>query len=332
MKGWEVRIIFILALGLAGTLASGSLMMGFIGLAIGIAAAVLEQLLVKISADRIIYITAGATAGLIAGILIILVLNIGIKSENRQAWSDLLVLIPVALAYVFAIVALRKGSRLELITLEEKDKVRWNMPVLVDLSAAVDGRIADLTLAGLLPGPFIIPSSVKSSIAQMQKGRNIVKRGRARRATETIERLEEAVGKAGGLVEYRDFGDGEREKNRILEWLRRESVTLLSADTEMCDVASREGIQVINLDDVGPASRKVVLPGDVVTVKVQKKGRTASQGVGFLSDGTMVVVDEAGAMIDKEVQVCAHTTFRASGGTMVFSRLAQDENNGNDTD
>lgn len=330
MKGWEVRIIFILALGLAGTLASGNLVMGFIGLGIGIIATVLERMIVNISADKIIYITTGSTIGLVVGILFILVLNIGIQDENREGWSDLLVLIPVALAYVFAVVAVNKGRKLDLITLEESETESWTMPVLVDLSAAVDGRIADLVLAGLFPGPFVLPSSVKAQIDEMQKGRNIVKRGRARRATETIQRLEEAVGKAGGLVEYKDFGEGEREKHRILEWLRKEKTCLLSADSEMCDVAQREGIRVINMADVGPAAREVVLPGDTVTVRIQKKGRTASQGVGFLSDGTMVVVDEAGDSIGQDVAVCAHTTFRASGGTMVFCRLATDENSGND--
>lgn len=131
-------------------------------------------------------------------------------------------------------------------------------------------------------------------------------------------------------MEYKDFGEGEREKHRILEWLRKEKTCLLSADSEMCDVAQREGIRVINMADVGPAAREVVLPGDTVTVRIQKKGRTASQGVGFLSDGTMVVVDEAGDSIGQDVAVCAHTTFRASGGTMVFCRLATDENSGND--
>jgi uncharacterized protein YacL len=325
-KGWEVRILFILALGLAGTLASGSLLMGFIGLGIGIVAAILERLIVRISADRIIYITAGSTVGLVVGILFILVLNIGIsKKETGDSWSDLLVLIPIALAYVFAVVAVNKGSKLDLISIEEEQSSHWKMPVLIDLSAAVDGRVADLSLAGLLPGPFLIPASVKAQIAQMQKGKNIVKRGRARRALETVERLEETLGKTGGLLEYRDFGDGEREKHRILETLRKEQICLLSADDEMADTAEREGIRVIRLSDIGPAAREVVLPGDSCTVRIQKKGRTQSQGVGFLSDGTMVVVDEAGDMMGQDVAVTAHTTFRASGGTMVFGRIATEE-------
>jgi len=325
-KGWEVRIIFILALGLAGTLASGNLLMGFIGLGIGVVAAVLERMIVNIAADKLIYVTAGSTVGLVVGILFILVLNIGIQNnEFRNGWSDLLVLIPIALAYVFAVVAVNKGRKLELIAIEDEEGPQWKMPVLFDLSAAIDGRVADLSLAGLLPGPFVIPNSVQDRIEEMQKGRNIVQRGRARRATETIERLDESIGKTGGLIEYHDFGDGEREKHRILEWLRKEKTCLLSAEEDMCDTAEREGIRVIRLSEVGPAAREVVLPGDPVTVKIQKKGRTASQGIGFLSDGTMVVVDDAGDQVGNDISVIAHTTFRASGGTMVFCRAAGEE-------
>ena len=321
-KGWEVRILFILALGLAGTLASGNLIIGLVGLAIGIVAAVLERIIIKVSADKLVYITTGAAVGFVSGLLVILILRIGIHEENwNSSLSDLLVLIPVAFAYVFAVVAVNKGRKLELINIEEEIGPEWNMPVLVDLSAAVDGRVADLSLAGLLPGPFSIPLSVKHSIDEMQNGRNIVKRGRARRATETIQRLKEAVGQSGGLIEYRDFGEGEREKHRMLEWLRKEKICLLTGDVDMADTAEREGIRVIRLSEVGPASREVVLPGDSFAIKIQKKGRTSSQGVGFLSDGTMVVVDEAGELLGKDAQVTAHTTFRAKGGTMVFGKV-----------
>ncbi len=330
-KGWEVRLIFVLVLGLAGTLASGKFEIGFIGLGIGVIALLFEHFLVKTSADKLIYSTIGSIVGLVFGILFLLVLKIGIMDDAKQAeWTSLLVLVPIAFAYVFAVVAVTKGRKLGIVQLEEDEKISWNMPVLVDLSAAVDGRIADLSLAGLLPGPFTIPLSVKNSIDSMQKSKNAVKRGRARRATETIQRLEEAVGKSGGLIEFHDFGEGEREKHRLLEWLRKEKICLLTSDNAMGETAEREGIRVINLAEVGPASKEVVLPGETFKTRIQKKGRNASQGIGFLSDGTMVVVDDAGDSIGKEVLVAAHTTFRAKGGTMVFGKVTQEVEDEND--
>lgn len=331
-KGWEVRLIFILVLGLAGTLATGRFEIGFIGLGIGIIAVLFEHFLVKTSADKLIYTTIGSIVGLVFGILFLLVLKIGTFADAKQAeWANLLILVPIAFAYVFAVVAVTKGRKLGLVQFEEEEeKINWNMPVLVDLSAAVDGRVADLSLVGLLPGPFTIPLSVKNSIDSMQKSKNAVKRGRARRATETIQRLEEAVGKSGGLIDFHDFGEGERERHRLLEWLRKEKVCLLTSDTQIGEKAEREGIRVINLTEVGPASKEVVLPGESFKTRIQKKGRNASQGIGFLSDGTMVVVDDAGDSIGKEVLVSAHTTFRAKGGTMVFGKVAQEVEDEND--
>ncbi len=330
-NGWESRLLFVLVLGLAGTLAtenpfvsSESFWMGFAGIAIGIVALVLERLVIGLRADGFVYITAGTFLGLTTGLLIMLVLHVG-EIRLRAGGADLLVLVPFALAFVFSRAALTKGKKLNLLKVEEERGTNLFMPVLVDLNAIIDGRVADLTLAGILPGPFTVPESVKSSLETLAKSRNVVSRGRARRGTETLQRLEEAVGKAGGLLDYRDFGEGEREKHRILEWLRQSGVALMSSDASLLDTAEREGIHVIRLEEVGAAGRAVVLPGEKLTVRIQKKGRGAGQGVGFLSDGTMVVVDEAGSLMGSDVPVTAHTTFRASGGTMVFASLEKPE-------
>ena len=330
-NGWESRLVFVLVLGLAGTLAtdspfasSESFWMGFAGIAIGVVALVLERLVTGLRADGFVYITAGTFLGLTIGLLLMLVLHVG-DIRLRAGGADLLVLVPFALAYVFSRAALTKGRKLNLLKVEEERGTRLFMPVLVDLNAIIDGRVADLTLAGILPGPFTVPASVRSSLESLQKSKNTVSRGRARRGTETLQRLEEAVGKTGGLLDFHDFGDGEREKHRMLEWLRQTGVVLLSSDAALLDTAEREGIHVIRLDDVGAAGRAVVLPGEKLTVRIQKKGRGAGQGVGFLSDGTMVVVDEAASLMGSDVTVTAHTTFRASGGTMVFASMEKQE-------
>ena len=330
-NGWESRLVFVLVLGLAGTLAtdnpfasSESFWMGFAGIVIGVLALVLERIVVGLRADGFVYITAGTFLGLIIGLLLMLVLHVG-DIRLRAGGADLLVLVPLALAYVFSRAALTKGRKLNLLKVEEEPSSRFHMPVAVDLNAIIDGRVADLTLAGILPGPFTIPASVKASLEALQKSRNSVSRGRARRGTETLQRLEEAVGKAGGMLEYRDFGEGEREKHRMLEWLRQTGVALVSSDVSLLDTAEREDIHVIRLDEVGAAGRAVVLPGEKLTVRIQKKGRGAGQDVGFLSDGTMVVVDEGAGQMGNDVSVQAHTTFRASGGTMVFASLEKPE-------
>jgi len=91
----------------------------------------------------------------------------------------------------------------------------------------------------------------------------------------------------------------------------------------MLDTAAREGNKVIRLDEVGAAARAIVLPGEKVRLKPVRKGRNQGQAIGYLNDGTMVVVEDGEEFIGKTIDAVAHTTFRASGGTMVFSRIAQ---------
>jgi len=329
LSGWEVRVLFILVLGLLGTFAfdgfSPSPWYGLTGLVIGLIAVGLQMLFVKIPADEIIYVTVGALIGLVAGILVLLALRLAQVSLAGGGVSPL-VMIPFAFCYVFGHVAFTKGKKLGLMNVKEEKELTAT-PVLVDISAVIDGRIADMVIAGLIRGPFILPASIKNRLEELNDSEDIIERGRGRRGLETLERLEEAAGNSGGL-EYRDFGKQERERFKMLEFLRKESVSLLSSEDEVLDIAEKEGNHVINLSEVGPAARPVILPGEVVSLRLLRKGRNPKQAVGFTEDGTMVVVEEAEDKIGNTVDVQAHTTFRSSGGTMVFARLYQNGNEG----
>ncbi len=328
--GWEVRVLFILVLGLLGTFAfdgfSPSPWFGLAGLGIGLIAVLLQMAFVKLPADEIIYSTVGAIVGLVSGILIIVALRMGNFIVTESGVTPL-VMIPFVFAYVFGHVALTKGKRLDLLSAEEKSET-VNTPVLVDMSAVIDGRVADLVLAGLVRGPFILPDSIRRNLEEMSDSDDIIERGRGRRGAETLERLEETAGKSGGL-EYRDFGKSEKERFRMLDLLRKEGLSLLSSDKDIINIAIKEGNHVINLEEVGPASRPVTLPGEVLSLKMIRKGRNPKQAVGFMDDGTMIVVEGAEDRIGDTVEVQAHTTFRSSGGTMVFARLQQNDNDSN---
>jgi uncharacterized protein YacL len=324
-SGWEVRVLFILVLGLLGTFAfdgfSPSPWYGLTGLGIGIIAVFLQITFVKIPADEIVYTTVGAIIGLIAGILVMLALRMGHLPDPESGVTPL-VMVPFAFAYVFGHVAFTKGKKLGLMQ-NASESESAATPMLVDLSAIIDGRVADMMLAGLIRGPFILPASIKNQLEEMSDSTDIIERGRARRGMETLERLEEAAGNSGGL-EFRDFGKPERERFRMLEYLRREKVSLLSSDRDVMDIAIKEGNHVINLEEVGPAARPVTLPGEILSIRLVRKGRNPKQAVGFMDDGTMIVVESAEETIGNIVEVQAHTTFRSSGGTMVFARLCKD--------
>ena len=319
-KVWETRLIFLLALGLVGSLGF-DWWMGLVGLGIGLLAIGLEMLFHRMPAEDILYALVGGSAGLILGVLIVFVLrmgNISLVDEGRYG-GDPLVMIPLALGFAMAHVCITKGRRLGLIeTAPEEEKPVAGRSLLLDMSTIVDGRVADLVHAGLLAGPFIIPAGARKKLEEMKDSDDMVERGRARRGQETLERLEEAAGKE--QIEYVDFGGGKRERLRILNWLRDEQATLISDDTDILDAAEREGSRTIRLEQLGPAAKQVVLPGQRIRVKVIRKGRNPGQGVGFLNDGTMVVVENGEKSVGNTVDALSHTTFRASGGTMIFAR------------
>jgi len=323
-SGWEGRILVVIALGLLGTFAfSGfSPWYGLVGLGIGLIAVAIQLLFVKLPADEIIYVTTGVVVGLLSGVLIMLILELAHLDLSRAGGVNPLVMIPFATAYVFGHVFLLKGKKLGLLS-SRVNRTELPSGMLVDLTAVIDGRVADLAIAGLVRGPFILPASVKTRLEELTSSPDLIERGRGRRGIETLERMEEIAGRPGGAgMEFRDLGRQDRERFRILECLRKDSVSLLSDDQELVDIALKEGNHVINLSEIGPAARPVTLPGETLSVKLVRKGRNPRQAVGFLDDGTMVVVEEAEGEIGRTIDVEAHTTFRSTGGTMVFARLA----------
>jgi uncharacterized protein YacL len=322
IRGWEGRILVIISLGLLGTFTFNGVSQwyGLAGIGIGLVAVAAQFLFVKLPADEIIYVTTGVVIGLLTGALIMLILKLADLNLGDGTGVNPLVMIPFAIAYVFAHVFLLKGKKLGLLAsrVSRSDKPA---SMLLDLTAVIDGRVADLAIAGLVRGPFILPASGKTRLEELTSSSDLIERGRGRRGVETLERLEEIAGRTGGAgLEYRDFGKPDRERFRVLECLRKEGVSLLSGDQELVDIAMKEGNHVINLAEIGPAARPVTLPGETLSVKLVRKGRNPRQAVGFLDDGTMIVVEEAESEIGKVIDVEAHTTFRSSGGTMVFAR------------
>jgi uncharacterized protein YacL len=317
-EGWASRVILILVLCIAGVSAY-DWKVGLLGLAVGIAASFIESRFVRLPMGEIVYMLVGTAAGVVLGLLVMLMLRLGNFRPWQGEGADPMLMIPLALAYAFAQVAIGKARKAPS---GSPAAAASRQAVLVDATAIVDGRVADMVLVGLLGGPLVVPSSVRPMLEGQLKSKDMVQRGRARRGLETLERLEVAAGKSGGM-EYRDFGEADREGFRILESLKREGSALLSADAPLLDTAAREGCRVIRLDEVGAATRAVLLPGERMRLKLVRKGRNQGQAVGYLPDGTMVVVEDGEEMMGRTVEAVAHTTFRASGGTMVFARATQ---------
>lgn len=202
---------------------------------------------------------------------------------------------------------------------------------LVDTSAIIDGRIADVAAAGFVEGALVVPRFVLRELQRLADVADPQKRNRGKRGFEILQRLQ---GTAGITVEIVDDDPAEtREVDlKLLELARRRGAAVLTTDYNLNRLAEVSGIMVLNVNDLAGALKPVVLPGEVLRVQVLREGKEAGQGVGFLEDGTMVVVDQGRRLLGQEIAVVVTSALQTSAGRMIFARPRADEADGTGRD
>ncbi len=197
-------------------------------------------------------------------------------------------------------------------------ETRGPRPMLVDTSAIIDGRIADLADTGLIQGSIVIPRFVLDELQRIADASDRLKRARGRRGLEVVRRLQsgpmaegrvEAVGPERGAVDH-----------RLIEAAQAMRAKLVTTDFNLVKVAHVRGVEVVNVNALADALRPPVLPGEALTVRIVKPGESAGQGVGYLEDGTMVVVEQGRDRIGQDTQLTVTSMIQTSAGRMLFGR------------
>lgn len=193
--------------------------------------------------------------------------------------------------------------------------------IYVDTSVLIDGRILNVARSGFLDGDLIILKSVLLELQLLADGKDSEKRSRARAGLEVAAELERVVN-----INTEILDDGEGYKKVDEELLRVAKDTrgaILTLDYNLIKVAEAEKIETLNINDLALAVRNEFLPGEKIKLKITEKGSNRGQGVGHLSDGTMVVVDNAANKIGREVTVEFVKFYETSAGKMIFARLTK---------
>jgi uncharacterized protein YacL len=198
---------------------------------------------------------------------------------------------------------------------------------LVDTSAIIDGRIADLAATGFLEGRLVVPRFVLRELQRLADGGDAQKRSRGKRGFDVVQRLQ---GIAGVSVEIAadDAAESRDVDLKLLELARRRRAALVTTDYNLNRFGGISGIMVLNVNELANAMKPVVLPGAVLRVQVLREGKEAGQGVGFLDDGTMVVVDQGRLLIGKEVAVVVTSALQTAAGRMIFGQPRSDDGEG----
>jgi len=230
-------------------------------------------------------------------------------------------LVVVFLGYMGVVIGGQKGEWFEpaRIIAAFRDSSRLHQYKVLDTSVIIDGRIADICETGFLEGTLVVPQFVLRELQQVADSSDSLKRNRGRRGLDILQKMQKMAGVAVQIVET-DFPEIREVDLKLIELARKLGGKIVTNDFNLNKVAQLRGVPVLNINELANSLKPVVLPGEVLRVFVLKEGKEQGQGVAYLDDGTMVVVDNARRMISKNIDVVVTSVLQTTAGKMIFGR------------
>ncbi len=226
--------------------------------------------------------------------------------------------------YIGVVLGGRKGEWLEparLMTLFHTAGPDRHYKIL-DTSVIIDGRIADLCETGFIDGAMVIPQFVLKELQMVADSSDSMKRNRGRRGLDILQKIQKMAG-IDVVISDVDFPDVREVDLKLIELARTLSGKIVTNDFNLNKVAQLRGVAVLNINELANALKPVVLPGEIMKVFILKEGKEYNQGVAYLDDGTMVVVDNARKMISKTIDIVVTSVLQTTAGKMIFGRYLE---------
>lgn len=196
-------------------------------------------------------------------------------------------------------------------------------PKVLDTSVIIDGRVADLCETGFLEGTFLVPHFILDELQHIADSSDSLKRARGRRGLDILNRIQK-MGEVDVRIIDEDFPHVKEVDAKLVVMAKKMNAKIMTNDLNLNKVAELQGVRVLNINELCNALRPVVLPGETIRVFVLKEGKEAGQGVAYLDDGTMIVVDNARRYIGKNVDVVVTSVLQTTAGRMIFTRLKEE--------
>jgi uncharacterized protein YacL len=278
----------------------------------------------------------GAAVGSILGIIGAYLIGSLIsrqESPNASMKTFLTLSLTFFMAYVGLMVGAAKGDYLDLSALGGifSDKVARRDLKILDTSVIIDGRIADVAETGFLTGSLIIPQFILRELQQVADSPDSSKRQRGRRGLDMLNRLQNNSSLDIQIVET-DFPSVREVDLKLIELGKQLDAVIVTNDFNLNKVSQLRGVSVLNINELANALKPVVLPGEAMRVFILKEGKEYNQGVAYLDDGTMVVVDNARRLIGKNADIAVTSVLQTTAGKMIFGRLWEEAENGGHSD
>ncbi len=291
-----------------------------LGILIGCGIIIFEWRLRAVSLKRLIGAAIGSILGIIGAYLFALVIRNSIPASPTQSFLQIMVML--IMSYVGLAVGANKGDLLNLAALggvfggEKTGKKSYK---ILDTSVIIDGRIADIAETGFLDGIIVIPQFVLRELQLVADSADSLKRNRGRRGLDILQRLQKTASLQIQIVED-DFPTVREVDMKLIELAKVYEGKIITNDFNLNKVAQLQGVAVLNINELANSLKPIVLPGEAMRVFILKEGKEYNQGVAYLDDGTMVVVDNARKMIGKTVDIAVTSVLQTTAGKMIFGK------------
>jgi uncharacterized protein YacL len=328
-----VRALLVLACSISGYFivyymmteaSSYAVFQAIIGFIIGLIVALLVIRVEKDIRKLSLRIIAGGVIGMVIGLLIALILGFGLNmvikiTQNQHVVPWIYLLLTGILGYLGLVLGSKKVDEFNFRAPEEKESTNHR---LLDTSVIIDGRIADICDAGFLDGVLIVPRFVLNELQFIADSSDSMKRSRGRRGLDVLNRMQKSSSISIEIVEQ-DFPKIKGVDGKLVALSQKINAKLLTNDYNLNKVAELQGVRVLNVNELANAMKPVVLPGEPMVVKIIREGKEPGQGVGYLDDGTMIIVDNAQRMINSTVEVVVTSVLQTTAGRMIFTELRE---------
>ncbi|MGM0470755.1 MAG: PIN/TRAM domain-containing protein [Bacillota bacterium] len=292
-----------------------------------------EDKLQRVPFQDIIAGTVGLTIGLVIGILLIFAFPL---SSIPQFGLSLQVLINLVLGYLGVNLAIKKREEFFKLfeslptifskgnLLKSKENVQDNDQIqapckILDTSVIIDGRIADICQTGFIDGVFVVPEFVLEELQHIADSAELLKRNRGRRGLDILNKMQQELDVPVEIYEG-DFEDIDEVDSKLVKLAKVLDGKVITNDYNLNKVSELQGVSVLNINELANAVKPVVLPGEEMTVEIIKEGKEPGQGVGYLDDGTMIVVDDGKQHIGDEIDVLVTSVLQTAAGRMIFAK------------
>tara|TARA_B100001059_G_C17819683_1_gene577473 strand:+ start:1476 stop:2600 length:1125 start_codon:yes stop_codon:yes gene_type:complete len=268
-------------------------------------------------------ILAGLLAAIAIAALIDLIANVWQLPESSISLKYLTLLklaTGITLCYLAVSIVLttRDDIRLVIPYVEFSKQTRGIRPMLLDTSILIDGRFNAFCKSGFLDAPVVVPRFVIEELHRLADSSDRIKRERGRRGLDNLQRLQEAR-EISMTIEEADSPEGMVDQE-LIAFAQKEQLRLVSTDSNLVRVAEIRKVPTLNLHDLASVMQGQVAPGDTMTLEILRGGETKGQGISYLPDGTMVVVEDGGSFIGQTLEVTVSNMLQTSAGRMVFAK------------